>query len=153
VIEAADIDRRRRLVLIRRDNTEHLMMIGGPTDVVIEGDIVRASPARVVQGPHPATAGGEALPLDESPTGPLQGEPALAPGSRWEPSPRPSEHILQANPPSRSQQAPSPSLPDQQEAAMNEALERLAKQMGRMPQPDAVSEPRERADAGSTRKE
>ena len=33
VIDAVTIDGRRRLVLIRRDNTEHLMMIGGPTDV------------------------------------------------------------------------------------------------------------------------
>jgi flagellar protein FliO/FliZ len=35
VIDAASVDGRRRLVLIRRDNVEHLMMIGGPTDVVV----------------------------------------------------------------------------------------------------------------------
>jgi flagellar protein FliO/FliZ len=46
VIDAASVDGRRRLVLIRRDNTEHLLMIGGPTDVVIEPNIVRASGAR-----------------------------------------------------------------------------------------------------------
>jgi flagellar protein FliO/FliZ len=46
VIDAASVDSRRRLVLIRRDNTEHLLMIGGPTDVVIEPNIVRASNAR-----------------------------------------------------------------------------------------------------------
>ena len=33
VIDAATVDGRRRLVLIRRDNIEHLLMIGGPTDV------------------------------------------------------------------------------------------------------------------------
>src|SRR3954463_13528948 len=43
VIDAATIDGRRRLVLIRRDNVEHLVMIGGPTDVVIEANIVRAA--------------------------------------------------------------------------------------------------------------
>jgi flagellar protein FliO/FliZ len=48
VIDAASIDGRRRLVLIRRDNTEHLLMIGGPTDVVIEPNIVRATGAREV---------------------------------------------------------------------------------------------------------
>ena len=48
VIDAASVDGRRRLVLIRRDNTEHLLMIGGPTDVVIEPNIVRASGAREV---------------------------------------------------------------------------------------------------------
>jgi flagellar protein FliO/FliZ len=43
VIDAANIDGRRRLVLIRRDNIEHLLMIGGPTDIVIEPGIVRAA--------------------------------------------------------------------------------------------------------------
>ncbi len=46
VIDAAAVDGRRRLVLIRRDNVEHLLMIGGPTDVVVELNIVRAAPAR-----------------------------------------------------------------------------------------------------------
>src|ERR1700694_2683101 len=44
----ASVDARRRLVLIRRDNIEHLLMIGGPTDVVIEPNIVRAAAAREV---------------------------------------------------------------------------------------------------------
>ncbi|WP_420134760.1 flagellar biosynthetic protein FliO [Rhodopseudomonas sp.] len=46
VIDAAAVDGRRRLVLVRRDNVEHLLMIGGPSDVVIETAIVRANPAR-----------------------------------------------------------------------------------------------------------
>ena len=46
VIDAAAVDGRRRLVLVRRDNVEHLLMIGGPTDIVVEPNIVRAMPAR-----------------------------------------------------------------------------------------------------------
>src|ERR1700704_3290956 len=46
VIDAAAVDNRRRLVLVRRDNIEHLLMIGGPTDIVVEQNIVRAMPAR-----------------------------------------------------------------------------------------------------------
>ena len=46
VIDAAAVDGRRRLVLVRRDNVEHLLMIGGPTDIVVEPNIVRASPRR-----------------------------------------------------------------------------------------------------------
>jgi flagellar protein FliO/FliZ len=46
VIDAAAVDGRRRLVLVRRDNIEHLIMIGGPTDLVVESNIVRATPAR-----------------------------------------------------------------------------------------------------------
>ncbi len=43
VIDAAAVDGRRRLVLVRRDNVEHLLMIGGPTDIVVEPNIVRAT--------------------------------------------------------------------------------------------------------------
>src|SRR5258707_1835802 len=46
VIDAAAVDGRRRLVLVRRDNIEHLLMIGGPTDIVVEPNIVRAMPVR-----------------------------------------------------------------------------------------------------------
>jgi flagellar protein FliO/FliZ len=46
VIDAAAVDGRRRLVLVRRDNIEHLLMIGGPTDIVVEPNIVRAMPSR-----------------------------------------------------------------------------------------------------------
>src|SRR5215471_15494520 len=46
VIDAAAVDGRRRLLLIRRDNVEHLLMIGGPTDIVVEPNIVRAAATR-----------------------------------------------------------------------------------------------------------
>lgn len=39
VMEIASVDGRRRLVLVRRDNVEHLIMTGGPVDVVIETGI------------------------------------------------------------------------------------------------------------------
>ena len=51
VIDAAAVDGRRRLVLVRRDNIEHLLMIGGPTDIVVEANIVRAQ-ARSEQFPQ-----------------------------------------------------------------------------------------------------
>jgi flagellar protein FliO/FliZ len=44
VMEEAKVDRVRRLVLIRRDDVEHLIMTGGPVDVVIETGI--AAPQR-----------------------------------------------------------------------------------------------------------
>ncbi len=44
VVEAAIVDKRRRLVLVRRDSTEHLVMIGGPQDVVVESGITRREP-------------------------------------------------------------------------------------------------------------
>ena len=59
VIDAAPVDGRRRLVLIRRDNVEHLLMLGGPSDFVIEQTIVRAvpvNPPRDVPVPRPEGA-------------------------------------------------------------------------------------------------
>ncbi|MDK4712165.1 flagellar biosynthetic protein FliO [Rhizobium sp. CNPSo 4039] len=43
VLDAAAVDARRRLVLVRRDGIEHLIMIGGPTDIVIESGISDAT--------------------------------------------------------------------------------------------------------------
>lgn len=37
VVETLAIDARRRLVLVRHDQTEHLIMIGGTTDLVVGG--------------------------------------------------------------------------------------------------------------------
>jgi len=39
IVEQSNLDGRRRLVLIRRDDKEHLIMTGGPVDVVIETGI------------------------------------------------------------------------------------------------------------------
>src|SRR6201995_2863660 len=60
VIDAAAVDGRRRLVLVRRDNIEHLLMIGGPTDIVVEPNIVRAMPGRDQLPPRPAVASPDA---------------------------------------------------------------------------------------------
>jgi flagellar protein FliO/FliZ len=50
VIDQATVDSRRRLVLIRRDNVEHLLIIGGPSDVVVEQNILRAATAPPKKG-------------------------------------------------------------------------------------------------------
>ncbi len=44
VVDQASIDGRRRLVLVRRDDVEHLIMTGGPVDVVIETNIGHRRP-------------------------------------------------------------------------------------------------------------
>lgn len=41
-VDAFDLDRQRQLVIIRRDNVEHLLLIGGPNDLLIESQIIRA---------------------------------------------------------------------------------------------------------------
>jgi flagellar protein FliO/FliZ len=44
VVEVAPIDQRRRLVLVRRDGIEHLILIGGPHDLLIENAIAPPGP-------------------------------------------------------------------------------------------------------------
>jgi flagellar protein FliO/FliZ len=68
VVDQANVDGRRRLVLIRRDDVEHLIMTGGPVDVVIETNIGQARPrsAEVLDGPstvysRPARSFGQAV--------------------------------------------------------------------------------------------
>jgi flagellar protein FliO/FliZ len=79
VIDATPVDSRRRLVLIRRDNVEHLLLIGGPSDVVVEPNIVRAASARDAQpgrAATPAAEPGRAATPGENTMWPLQPEPA-----------------------------------------------------------------------------
>jgi hypothetical protein len=59
VIDYANVDRRRRLILVRRDNVEHLVMIGGPTDIVVESNSVRRASA-VLRAPHSPPEGASA---------------------------------------------------------------------------------------------
>ena len=57
VVEQSSVDGRRRLVLVRRDDVEHLIMTGGPVDVVIETNIQPRRSGRavgeVVESPQP----------------------------------------------------------------------------------------------------
>ncbi len=56
VVDIFELDRHRQLVLLRRDNVEHLVMIGGPNDVVIEPSIVRGQTRAAIQAPAPSEA-------------------------------------------------------------------------------------------------
>lgn len=68
VVDQYNVDGRRRLLLIRRDEVEHLIMTGGPVDVVIETGIGQKkgrANGEVVEGPtavfsRPARAMGQA---------------------------------------------------------------------------------------------
>ena len=48
LVEQTSVDNRRKLLLVRRDGVEHLIMTGGPVDVVIETGIGAPVPGRVV---------------------------------------------------------------------------------------------------------
>ncbi len=56
VTDVAAVDDKRRLILVRRDHVEHLVMIGGPSDIVVEQNIVRLAPVPAPMAvPAPAT--------------------------------------------------------------------------------------------------
>src|SRR6516225_7898146 len=83
VIDYASVDNRRRLILVRRDNVEHLLMIGGPTDIVVEPNIVRAVPAaREGRAPAGIEAITRAIPLPENGGGSWPLQPDANGGSR-----------------------------------------------------------------------
>ena len=75
VIDAAAVDGRRRLILIRRDNVEHLLMIGGPSDIVVEANIVRATAASRDAAPSRPSAEPISRPAQQGEGWPLQPEP------------------------------------------------------------------------------
>ena len=87
MIDYASVDGRRRLILVRRDNVEHLLMIGGPTDVVVEPNIVRAVAAPrevpVARPPAGIEALPRAIPLPENGNGHGGGSLAAAAGTRF----------------------------------------------------------------------
>jgi flagellar protein FliO/FliZ len=45
VVEIAPVDGSRRLVLVRRDNLEHLLLLSGEGDLVVESGIPAAEPS------------------------------------------------------------------------------------------------------------
>ena len=68
LVDAFSLDGQRQLVLVRRDNVEHLVMIGGPNDVLVESQINRAlTAARENNSASPLLAPGAAGRRTETP--------------------------------------------------------------------------------------
>lgn len=107
VMDATAVDSHRRLVLVRRDDIEHLLLIGGPTDVVVERDIRLSAPRR------PALTGdGGHQPAPPAPR-PRAPQPAPAPAPapapvRQAPVPQPV-NVAPAPPPAPAR--PRPAMP------------------------------------------
>ena len=73
IVDTFQLDRQRQLVIIRRDSVEHLLLLGGTSDIVVESSIVR-SMASQTQPRDSATVARVAAP-------PPATLPAKAPGS------------------------------------------------------------------------
>jgi flagellar protein FliO/FliZ len=101
LVDAFSLDGQRQLVLVRRDNVEHLIMIGGPNDVLVESQINRALAAAretnlapAAQAPLAPAAQAPLAPAAQAPLAPAAQLPLapaaqapLAPARRAEPVP------------------------------------------------------------------
>jgi len=58
IVEAAMVDPRRRLMLVRRDDREHLLLIGGTHDLVVETGIVPPDPPAALEPGEPSPPDG-----------------------------------------------------------------------------------------------
>ncbi len=105
VMDATAVDSHRRLVLVRRDDIEHLLLIGGPTDVVVEREI------RLGQSRRPAFIGENGLDT-QPPARPRPPEPAPQPVTRA-PAPQPVRQPERVQQPLMRQpdRAPQPARP------------------------------------------
>jgi flagellar protein FliO/FliZ len=116
VLDVLAVDGRRRLVIVRRDNVEHLIMIGGPNDVVVESGILRVPAGMTAQRDAPAV-----LPADPAPsrTAPPQPVPP-SPGPRVAPA---AERAQPERQQPKTVEAP-PIVPAQRVAAAQPAQQR-----------------------------
>jgi hypothetical protein len=58
VVDRASVDGRRKLLLVRRDNVEHLILIGGPIDVILETGIERRAQPQTIAAARSAYENG-----------------------------------------------------------------------------------------------
>jgi flagellar protein FliO/FliZ len=81
VVDTLAIDQKRQLLVIRRDNVEHLILVGGPQDVVVETGIpVEEQPAAASgRRPVPSVAARARPAQAPAPVAPPEPTPAAAP--------------------------------------------------------------------------
>ncbi len=72
ILEYHDLDKTRRLVLVRRDDVEHLVLIGGHQDLVIESGIETGLSSQRMNS-EPMRGNEPSLPLRPAPRAPVFG--------------------------------------------------------------------------------
>ncbi len=87
IIDAMAVDQKRQLMIVRRDNVEHLILTGGPQDVVIESGIPVEKPVAPVRRPVPVPKPPKTVTLPRAPVQPQpqvqqQPQPMAAPEVR-----------------------------------------------------------------------
>ncbi|WP_299940126.1 flagellar biosynthetic protein FliO [uncultured Nitratireductor sp.] len=146
VTDATPVDNHRRLVLVRRDDVEHLILIGGPSDIVVEANIGKELPARIEpvapqrqSEPAPRAMPEPEMPRPETRQSPETRQRAVPEQGREEPElqettpePAPAEPRREVEPP-----APEPE-PSIQIAERTPTLSEQAPQRRSIPRPIPV---------------
>ena len=126
IVDVFDLDKERQLVIVRRDNTEHLLLIGGPNDVLVESAISRVEglagrpetgraetsrPVTPANWPAGPDEDGEPAPAPIKPTAPtgINLPPEMV--TPKPPLPKPAPPPRPAVPPSAAETAPPPPAP------------------------------------------
>jgi len=65
IVDQVQVDPRRQLLIIRRDNVEHLILTGGPQDVVVETGIPVEQPPMAARRPAEQLAAAAPAPLSK----------------------------------------------------------------------------------------
>lgn len=167
VLDATAIDGQRRLVLVRRDDVEHLILIGGSNDLVVEREIrafeeephaetersssenhheTRAAPTRPVVGPRLATETRVASPSTPQPQALSSRPAAQSRPSSGDVAPVATAHQPVAAPnvgaPPRPTPSPDPvSVQSEREPRFDKPSEAPARQTQRPPQESLVAAP------------
>lgn len=121
VVDAAPVDANRRLILVRRDDVEHLLLIGGSGDVIVETGIgataaqerhaVQAPAAPAAPAPAPAQSAATAVPTRQAPVqkgGDTERQAARSAGPA---APAPAAAMAPARSDTAASAAPAASLP------------------------------------------
>jgi hypothetical protein len=106
LIDALAVDGRRKLVLVRRDNVEHLILIGGTSDLVVEPSIMRGAPAGA--RPRQGQAQGQAPRPQPQPQPAAAAAPQAAPQPQPQPMPQRTAEATGISEPIPFPQAPTP---------------------------------------------
>lgn len=82
VVDSMQLDPKRQLLIVRRDNVEHLILTGGPQDVVVETgiaveDVPASQPSR---RPVPMVAGRKPVRVSAAPAAETPVQATIAPG-------------------------------------------------------------------------
>ena len=142
ITDAFNLDRDgRKLVIVRRDNVEHLLLIGGPNDVLVESSIVRGERS-LRDRPGRGTADNELLateaaltaemPRPDAPTAPLPAPLPVAVAPTMPLAPPPMRPVAPPPPATKPPQPAAPRLDDEFERALT-AMQNIQRQEAAQP--------------------